>query len=95
MRVLHHVHVACGTKRHHYSPASRDAANRCGIRPSQLKSGMAQASQARGFTDAVAAPSTPNFLVEADGITPSSTAAARAPMRASSLAFGGAAAAGR
>ena len=77
--------------------ASRDAAaNRCGIRPSQLKSGMAQASQARGFTDAVAAaPSTPNFLVEADGIAPSSAAAPRAPMRASSLAFGGGAAAGR
>jgi hypothetical protein len=66
---------------------------------------MAQASQARGFTDAVAAaPSTPNFLVEADGIAPSSTAAPRAPsstaaprapMRASSLAFGGGAAAGR
>jgi hypothetical protein len=73
-----------------HSSTFRDSAYRSAIRPSQLKSGIAQAqaSQSR-FIDSVAAPSTPNFFVEADGIVPS---AARLPTRAPSLGGGGGAA---
>lgn len=82
--------MQCTSMTYHLaSPAPRDIANRSGIRPSQLKAGMAQASLAR---DADAAPSTPNFLVEADGVVPTSTAMQRALLRPSSLAFGGGAA---